>query len=123
LSDAPTTYEKEPAILNYLANMPTTWDETVPLDGKMGDFAVIARRKGNNWFVGGITDWTGRTIDIHFDFLTEGKYEAEIFTDGVNAARQGNDYVRTVKTVSKNDVLPFEMAAGGGFAIRLTPVK
>jgi alpha-glucosidase len=123
LSDAPTTYEKDPAILNFLATMPTTWNETLPLDGKVGDFAVIARRKGNEWFVGGITDWTGRTVDIHFDFLNEGKYQAEIFTDGVNAARQGNDYVRIVKTISKNEILPFEMAAGGGFAMRLTPVK
>jgi alpha-glucosidase len=123
LSDAPTTYEKEPDILHFLAAMPTTWDETVPIDGKVGDFAVIARRKGTNWFVGGMTDWTGRSVSIGFDFLGEGKYQAEIFTDGVNANRLGNDYILTVKTISKNDSINFEMANGGGFAIRLTRLK
>jgi len=123
LSDAPTTYEKEPEILNFLASMPTTWDETVPLDGKVGEFAIIARRKGNNWYVGGMTDWTARNISIAFDFLSDGKYQAEIFTDGVNANRLGNDFIRTVKTVSKNDSMSIAMANGGGFAIRLTPVK
>jgi alpha-glucosidase len=120
LSDAPTAYEKEPEILNFLAHMPTTWDETLPVDGKVGDFAVIARRKGSDWFVGGMTDWTARSITIHFDFLKEGKYQAEIFTDGVNANRLGNDYVRSVKTISKNDIMTFEMANGGGLAIRLS---
>ena len=123
LSDAPTTYEKEPEILNFIASMPTTWDETVPLDGKVGEFAVIARRKGSNWYVGGMTDWTARNISLVFDFLSDGKYQAEIFTDGVNANRLGNDFIRTVKTVSKNDSMSIAMANGGGFALRIIPIK
>lgn len=123
LSDAPTTYQKEPEILHYLASMPTVWDETIPLDGKVGDYAVIARRKGENWYVGGITDWTGRKFTLHFDFLPAGNFNAEIFTDGPNANRIGNDYNRTVKTIQKGDSLEIEMMKGGGFAIKLEPVK
>jgi alpha-glucosidase len=123
LTDAPTAYQKEPVILNYLASMPTTWDETIPLQGKVGDYAIIARRKGEDWFVAGITDWTERTVSVKFDFLKDQKYNAEIFTDGVNASRIGNDYIHTNKQIGKGESLDFAMAKGGGFAIRLTPVK
>jgi alpha-glucosidase len=123
LSDAPTAYEKEPEILKYLASMPTTWDETIPLDGKAGDFAVIARRKENVWHVAGITDWTARKVTIHFDFLTEASYQAEVFTDGLNANRIGNDYTHKLINIDKGSSLEIEMASGGGFAIRLTPVR
>jgi alpha-glucosidase len=123
LSDAPTAYEKEPKILKYLASMPTVWDETIPLDGQVGDYAVIARKKGDEWFVSGITDWTGRKLNVKFDFLGNEKYDAEIFTDGPNANRVGSDYVRSEKQISKGDAMEIEMANGGGFAIRLTPVK
>lgn len=119
LSDAPTAYEREPDILRYLAAMPTTWDETRPLDGAMGDYAVVARRKGSDWFVAGLTDWTARKLTVHFDFLTDKRYRAEIFSDGENANRNGNDYRRTIKTLTAADSLVIEMAPGGGFAIRL----
>ena len=120
LSDAPTAYEKEPEMLHYIAGMPTVWDETIPLDGKVGDFAVLARRKGNDWFVAGITDWSERNIDLSFDFLPKGNYSAEIFTDGVNADRIGNDYVRAIKNISSGDRMNIQMMKGGGFAIKLT---
>jgi len=123
LADAPTAYEKEPDILNYIAKMPTVWDATVPLDGNVGEYAVIARRKGNDWFVSGLTNWTGRAVKIKFDFLSAGKYKAEIFTDGPNANRIGNDYTRTERDIAKGDEMNIEMANGGGFAIRLSPVK
>jgi alpha-glucosidase len=123
LSDAPTAYERDPDILHYLAGMPTVWDATVPLDGKVGDFAIIARKKNSDWFVAGLTDWTERTATVRFDFLDEGEYEAEIFTDGPNANRSGNDYARTTKRIRKGDKFDIVMAKGGGFALRLTPVK
>jgi alpha-glucosidase len=120
LSDAPTNYEREPQILHFLAGMPTTWDETRPLDGKVGEYAVLARRKGDDWFVGGISNWTGRSLTLHFDFLGAGTYHAEIFTDGPNANRVGNDYVRSERRIVKGDELQIDMANGGGFAIRLS---
>ena len=103
--------------------MPSTWDETIPLLGKVGDYAVIARRKGEDWFVAGITDWSERTLTVKFDFLKDQKYNAEIFTDGINANRIGNDYNHSVKQISKGDTLEIPMARGGGFAIKLSPLK
>ena len=123
LSDAPTSYEKQPDILKYIAGMPTVWDETIALDGKLGDYAVLARRKNNNWYVAGITDWTQRSINLKFDFLPAGNYDAEIFTDGANANRVGTDYIRVIKNISTSDSLNIEMMKGGGFAIKLTRVQ
>jgi alpha-glucosidase len=123
LSDAPTAYEKDPNILHYLARMPTVWDATVPLDGKVGDFAIIARKKDKDWFVAGISDWTGRKVTVNFNFLDGNEYEAEMFTDGPNANRNGNDYSRTTKRISKGDTLDIVIGKGGGFALRLVPVN
>lgn len=119
LADAPTAYEKEPEILNYFSKMPTIWDETLPIDGKLGDFAVIARKKDATWHVAGITDWTSRKVKVKFDFLDEGIYKADIFQDGANAHRVGNDYKKISKTIKKGDEMEFEMASGGGFVIKL----
>lgn len=119
LADAPTLYEREPAILNYLATVPTVWDETRPIEGKIGDYAVMARRKGSTWHVAGATDNTRRTVKLTFDFLDAGEYTATIFTDGVNADRVGIDYKLVEKTVKKGDSIELNMAPSGGFAIRL----
>lgn len=120
LADAPTAYEREPVILTYLASMPTVWDETVPVDGKIGDYAVVARRKGTTWHVGAINDYTPRTVTLRFDFLeANATYTAELFTDGLNADRIGDDYQHTTKKIAKGDTLDIALAPGGGFAIKL----
>ncbi len=123
LADAPTAYEKEPEILNYLSSMPCVWDETIPIDGKIGDFAVIARRKGTDWHVAGLNNWTGKTVRLTFDFLDSSEYTATIFIDGVNADRIGSDYKKTTKTIRKGSAMEIEMASGGGFAIKLQKAK
>jgi alpha-glucosidase len=123
LADAPTAYEKEPEILNYLAAMPNIWDETLPLDGKIGDFAVIARRKGTDWHVAGLNNWTEKPVTLTFDFLDSSEYSATIFIDGVNADRIGSDYKKITKTIRKGSTLEIEMASGGGFAIKLEKVN
>jgi alpha-glucosidase len=91
LSDAPTAYRADPVILNYLKEVPTVWDETIALSGKVGDYAVIARKSGDVWWVGGMTDWDPRTLEVDFSFLEKGQYKAQIFQDGINADRNGND--------------------------------
>jgi alpha-glucosidase len=123
LADAPTAYEKEPEILNYLSSMPCVWDETIPIDGKIGDFAVIARRKGTDWHVAGLNNWTEKTVKLIFDFLDSSEYSATIFIDGVNADRIGSDYKRITKTIPKGSTMEIEMASGGGFAIKLRKVE
>ena len=74
LSDNPTIYMKEQECTDFIKNVPTTWDETVPLDGKVGEYVAVARRKADNWFVGAMTNWDPRTLTLDFSFLPAGNY-------------------------------------------------
>ena len=120
LSDAPTAYLAEPAILEFIKEVPTVWDETVALSGKVGDYAVIARKSGDTWYVAGMTDWDPRTLDVNFSFLKKGNYKAQIFQDGINADRNGNDYAKLEKTIDGGEMQSFKLAPGGGFVIKIT---
>jgi len=93
----------------------------VPLNGKIAQYLVMARQKGNDWFIGGMTNWEARTVELDLSFLGNGKYEAEIFKDGINADRAGVDYRREVVPVTANRKLSIMMQPGGGFAIRVYP--
>jgi len=123
LSDAPTAYEKEPEVLKVIAGMPTTWDETLALDGKVGEFVVISRKKDDVWYVGAMTNWSERDIEIDFSFLGNGNYSAEMFKDGINANRYGNDYKKEIHEVNKNSKIAFHLANGGGLAIKIKLLK
>lgn len=109
----------EPAFMKLLGRIPTTWDTTVVLDGKVGDYIVTARKKESEWFIGAMTDWTTREIKIDLSFLEEGNYEAEICEDGVNADRYPSDYLLRKNKVTRNDTFTIKMAPGGGCVIRL----
>ncbi len=122
LADAPTAYKADPKVLGFLKEVPTAWDETIALDGKVGDYAMIARKSGENWYVAGMTDWDARTLEVDFSFLENGKYKASIFQDGINADRIGNDYAVLDKTVDNNSKLQFKLAPGGGFVIQVKPL-
>jgi alpha-glucosidase len=122
LSDSPTAYRAEPVILDFLKAVPTVWDETVALDGKVGDYAVIARKSGETWYVAGMTDWDARTIEVDLSFLEKGKYKAEIFQDGINADRIGNDYKKLEQTIDADTKLDFKLAPGGGFVVKINPL-
>ena len=110
----------EPKFTELLGSIPTIWDETKIIDGKVGKYIITAREKGENWFIGGMTNWSARDININFDFLDDtGNYKATICKDGVNAERYAADYILTDTTVKKNDTINFHLAPGGGFFIRL----
>ena len=118
--DSPTAYYKEEECGRFIANIPTVWDEIVPLAGKVGDYAAVARRNGNEWYVGVITDWTRRKMPLKLDFLEEGKvYDMELFRDGPNAESMAIDYVKEVRKVKKGDVIEADMASGGGWVARI----
>jgi alpha-glucosidase len=123
MADAPTAYEQEPEVLKFLSTVPTTWDQTVPLESKVSDYTAIARRKGDTWYVGALTDWTARSTQLDFSFLGEGTYTLEFFADGANAARVGNDYVKETRKITKADKLPIHMAPGGGWVGIITPAR
>lgn len=123
LADTPTNYMEEQESTAFITSVPTVFDETVALDGKVGEFAAIARRKGDTWYVGAITNWNSRDIVLVLDFLPEGEFKAVIFKDGVNAHRDGTDYKREVIEVSSGDELKINMAGGGGWAARIYPAR
>ncbi|HZL11745.1 MAG TPA: glycoside hydrolase family 97 protein [Prolixibacteraceae bacterium] len=119
LSDNPTTYMKEQECTDFIAKVPTTTDETVALDGKVGEFAAIARKKGDTWFVGAMSNWTPREITLDFSFLGAGNYQATVFKDGINADRDATDYKKEVIKITSGDKLKIQMAPGGGWAARI----
>ncbi|MEO6327819.1 MAG: glycoside hydrolase family 97 catalytic domain-containing protein, partial [Ginsengibacter sp.] len=119
LSDNPTIYKRENECTAFITKVPTTFDETVALDGKIGEFTVLARRKGDTWFAAAMSNWTPREITLDFSFLPEGNYEAEIFKDGMNADRDATDYKREVIAVSKRTKQEIKLFPGGGWAARI----
>lgn len=120
LCDNPGNYMREPESTDFIAGIPTVWDESIVLDGKMGEYIVTARRQGNVWYVGGITDWTARDIEVDCSFLGDDKtHNATLFKDGVNAHRVGRDYKRESLSINKNSKLKIHLAPGGGFALQI----
>ena len=119
LCDNPSNYMREPESTDFIAAIPTVWDESIVLDGKMGEYIVTARRKGDVWYIGGITDWTARDIEVDCSFLGDKAYNATLFKDGVNAHRVGRDYKRESFSVKKDSKLKIHLAPGGGFALQI----
>ena len=108
-------------VMEFLGPVPTVWDETRVLDAKMGEYVAIARRHGRDWYVGAMTDWTARELEIDFSFLSGGSYEIESYEDGVNANRLGNDYTKIKRQLDKSTKLRIKLAEGGGWAARIHP--
>jgi alpha-glucosidase len=121
LSDNPTVYTKEQECTDFITKVPTTFDETVPLDGKVGEYVALARRKGSTWYVGAMTNWSPRELTLDCGFLPAGSYQAEIFRDGLNADRDATDYTREVIKVSPGDKLLIKLYGGGGWVARIYP--
>jgi len=119
LSDNATIYMKEQESTDFITKVPTIFDETVPLDGKVAEYVAIARRKGDNWYVGAMTNWSPRELTIDFSFLGEGEWRAVIFKDGINAGRDATDYKKETITISSADKLKINLAPGGGWAARI----
>jgi alpha-glucosidase len=119
LSDNPVAYEKNKECLDFIVNVPTTWDQTIPLAGEVGQYAALARRKGDQYFVGVINNWQPRDLTLDFSFLPKGTHHIVIFQDGVNADRNGIDYMKVVRNITQNDKLTIHLAPGGGWAARI----
>jgi alpha-glucosidase len=109
----------EPDFMELIGSIPTTWDTTIVIDGKVGDYILTARKKGKDWFIGAMTDWSTRELTLTLSFLEEGGYEAIICADGINADRYPSDYTLQKRQVVKNESLPAKMSPGGGYLLRL----
>lgn len=123
LSDNPTIYMKEQECTDFITKIPTTFDETLPLDGKAGEYVIVARKKGDTWYVGAMTDWTPRDLTIDFSFLGDGAYRAVVFRDGVNSDRDATDYKKEVIDIKKGEKLPVRLMNGGGWAAIIEKAK
>ena len=118
----PSEYRKYPEQLKFMAEVPTSWDESKVLDGKIGEYVVVARRKGDVWYIAGMSDWNGKSVEIDLSKILSKKiYEAEIFTDSVNANKIATDCKRELKNVRNTDTIKILMKSGGGFVIKLLP--
>ena len=116
LCDSPDNYEAEPECTAFIASVPTVWDDTRIVAGKVGEYIVTARRSGDVWYLGATTSWRPAKISVDIAFLGDGSWKAEIFRDGVNAARNGRDYIRETVNVLATDKLEMSLAPGGGCA-------
>ncbi|MFA9452363.1 MAG: glycoside hydrolase family 97 protein [Candidatus Aminicenantaceae bacterium] len=119
LADSPSHYLREKACMDFLAPVPTVWDETRVLDAKVGDYVLIARKSGEEWYLGAMTDWSPRELIVDFSFLPPGDHSMEFFQDGPNADRYGNDFEQGRKTISQDQKIRIRLAPGGGWAARI----
>lgn len=121
LSDSPSNYMREQESTDFIVNIPVVWDDIIGIDGKVGDYLLLARRSGKDWFVGALTDWTSRDMDLNLSFLPAGKYYMDIFQDGVNADRYAGDYKHLKTNVKSGDKMKIHLAPGGGWAAKISP--
>jgi alpha-glucosidase len=120
LADSPSNYKRNQECTTFIASVPVTWDETRVLAARTGDYILIARRKGDTWYMGAMTDWDARTLEADLSFLPEGRYAVEVFSDGINAYKYGEDYKhQTLKTADPGK-LKITLAPGGGWVARIT---
>lgn len=120
LCDSPSNYMAEPECTEFIAACPTVWDESVAVNGVLGNYITLARRSGDVWYVGSLNDWKARDLTIDLGFLGEGEWTMEVFRDGVNADRAARDYKRETLGVPYDRQVKIRMAPGGGWAARVT---
>ncbi|HOY50948.1 MAG TPA: glycoside hydrolase family 97 catalytic domain-containing protein, partial [Prolixibacteraceae bacterium] len=120
LCDNPSNYRREAECTRFIAEIPTVWDETIALDGKVGEYIVIARRKGDTWYVGGLTNWHKREVTVDLGFLGDQFKTVELFRDGINADRAARDYKRETFPLPTERKMTLTLMQGGGFAAKIT---
>lgn len=123
LADSPSHYLREPEVMTFLEPVPAVWDETRVLAAKIGDYVCLARRKGDDWYIGAMTDWTSRTLEIDLSFLPARRFRMLAYEDGPNAERMGHDYKAITTDVGKTTTLKLALASGGGWAARISPLS
>lgn len=125
LADSPTKYMQNQECTDFISQIPTVYDQVVPLDGKLGEYVVVAKRKGNKWYIAAMNNWQARDLSVDLSRLVTpndktGKLEklngkANIFADGINADREATDYKHTYRQVTSGDKLQIHLAPGGGW--------
>ena len=119
LADDPSEYQREPQTMEFLSAVPTVWDETHALAAEAGGYVLMARRRGAEWFVGGMTNGMARTLILDLSFLGNGRYMLDSWSDGTNADRNGSDYRKETRSVTRADRVELKLASGGGYVARI----
>ena len=125
LADSPTKYMQNQECTDFIAQIPTVYDQVVPLDGKLGEYVVVAKRKGARWYIAAMNNWQARDLTVDLSLLIKmnektNKLEklngrANIFADGINADREATDYKHTQRQINSDDKLQIHLAPGGGW--------
>ena len=123
LADTPTHYMREPLVTAFIASVPTVWDETRVIEAEIGETILMARRSGDDWYVGAMTDEDARSVVLDTSFLPEGKYQVNGFADGINADRYASDVRQMVRTLSSGESIRLDLAPGGGWVGRITRIE
>jgi len=123
LCDSPSNYIREDECVKFISNIPTTWDRTIVLEAKVGDFVVMAREKDDDWYIGAMTDWEARSFNLGLSFLEKGNFKIEIFSDGINAGEHAQDYRRTLRGTNRNQVININLESGGGWVAKISKIE
>lgn len=121
LADSPSNYYAEPESTEFISRIPTEWDNTVVLEAKVGEYLVVARKRKNNWYIGGMTNETAREFTIDFSFIDNKTYTTDIMRDGINALKYASDYSKETRTITKKDSITIKLKKSGGWAAILVP--
>ena len=121
LADNPTNYLAELESTEFISRIPTEWDDTKVLEAKVGEYLVIARKRGNNWYIGGMTNEKAREFTIDFSFLDNKEYTTDLIKDGINAVKYAGDYTKETRTINKNTSLKIKLVNSGGWSAILVP--
>ncbi|MCD7971586.1 MAG: glycoside hydrolase family 97 protein [Candidatus Azobacteroides sp.] len=121
LCDSPSNYMEEKECLRFIASVPTVWDNTIAMNGEIAKYITLARQKGNDWYVGSMTNWDARTLELDLSFLGKGEFTGEVFKDGINADKAARDYKKEEITIPADRKLKISMAPGGGYVIKISP--
>lgn len=123
LPDSPSDYYRESECTQFLKRIPVVWDESVLLEGKIAEYTIMARRSGNEWYIGAITNWDKRSVEIKTDFLKTGKFRIDVIEDGINSAARAEDYKRKEIIFNAGEILRFNMVSGGGWIAHISPLN
>ena len=118
LCDSPSNYMAEPECTEFIAGFPTVWDETVPICGEIGEYVAVARRSGDIWYIGALTNWDARDLTLDLNFIGDGNMT--VFQDGINADRAARDYKKTSAKIPADGIVNIHLAPGGGWVARIT---
>jgi len=119
LADSPTHYMKETECMEFLKDVPTVWDDTKVLDAKVGEYVLVARQSGEVWYVGAMTNWTERSLEVDLSFLGDGEYVLDLYQDGENADRNAEDYRKIIRDITKDTTYWIDLASGGGYVAKI----